>query len=684
MSETITIKQDSQSQVTIGERTHELGRTLAREDGDIDQEAFDSVCKSSATILSHCIGSAPGTTGLVVGYVQSGKTMSMVTLAALAHDNGYPIVIFLTGVTNILQDQTFQRLSALREASRNHFHIWNALDTLPDPTRVASVLAKWKTGRHKETYIYAVTKNHERLAQLTEHLRASQVDARVKVLIVDDEADQASLNTRPESTINPAVSASTTHRKITELRATVPGHAYVQYTATPQAPLLISIDDILSPRFVCLLEPGAGYVGGETLFSREHRDKIRQIPEDDLPTSERVEPPESLLDALRVFWVAAALSDAHGLVNVRSMLVHPGKNRTDHNRYREWVDSVVKRWRQAMLTDWSDVWEELADARAELHSSLGLQTSDDLLRDKLDRVIDGLEIKTVNSEDASEIDWKREDNFILVGGEKLNRGFTVKGLIVTYMPRGPGGNNADTVQQRARFFGYKAKVLPLIRLWLESNVHDSFSAYVEHERDLREQLRVCEGKPLREWVRAFYLAERIKPTRRNVLLEPGRVHGNSGWIVLDPVPLNSDALERYQSRLEWDHDAFKPHRSCSVKLRSVFDDLLVDYHVVADESQKWAALKLLLNRLANDDSECLVLGMQRTKDSERQAGGSLRIMQGESGGKGPGGYKGDRAYCAPHCVTIQVHRFKVNGEPQATICVHIPDYVSKSVYVQDA
>src|SRR6185436_1461870 len=110
------------------------------------------------------------------------------------------------------------------------------------------------------------------------------------------------------------------------------------------------------------------------------------------------------------------------------------------------------------------------------------------------------------------IRWSDFYSHILVGGQAMDRGFTVEGLTVTYMPRGSGVGNADTIQQRARFFGYKLGYLGYCRVYLDSEVQDAFRSYVTHEEDIRERLLeyTATGRPLRDWKRAFFLDPNLK------------------------------------------------------------------------------------------------------------------------------------------------------------------------------
>jgi len=115
--------------------------------------------------------------------------------------------------------------------------------------------------------------------------------------------------------------------------------------------------------------------------------------------------------------------------------------------------------------------------------------------------------------------WNDAHPLILVGGQAMDRGLTVEGLTFTYMPRDMGVGNADTIEQRARVFGYKRRYLGYCRVFLEQTVRDAFQFYVEHEHDIRERLSRHRtiGRPLSEWQRAFFLDNGLRPTRRQIL-----------------------------------------------------------------------------------------------------------------------------------------------------------------------
>ena len=259
--------------------------------------------------------------------MQSGKTLSFTSLAALARDNKYQIVILLAGTTNNLVEQSFERLKQDLKINKNRE--WKLFSTRQggfqqeEVDRVASELAKWQRGsRRARTILIVSMKQHQHLRNLAQLL--SGVDlASVPTLIIDDEGDQAGMNTKALQE-----EESTTYTRINELREVFPHHSYLLYTATPQAPLLISRIDTLSPDFGKVLTPGDQYVGGQEFFVDGKDDFIELIPYSDVPdrSDPPTQPPSSLLSAMRDFFVGVAIGLLEGEDQKganRSMMIHP-------------------------------------------------------------------------------------------------------------------------------------------------------------------------------------------------------------------------------------------------------------------------------------------------------------------------------------------------------------------------
>jgi len=464
-------------------------------------ESRERLQTEAANILAKCVPPVPVTehaTGLVLGYVQSGKTMSFTTVAALARDNGYRMTIVITGISKPLFVQSETRLkNDLRlqvRPDRKWQHYSNPRANDSERRSITDTLADWidlsVPEQERRAVLITVMKNHAHLNGLIQLLTLLPLE-NVPVLIIDDEADQAGLNTQ----VNQG-SESPTYRRLQALRAAVPHHTFLQYTATPQAPLLINLIDVLSPRFAELLTPGPAYVGGRQFFI-DQPTLVETIPVGDIPTTQNHlnSPPDTLLQSMRLFFlgVAAGLVQTRGRGN-RSMLVHPSLSRTGHRQYTHWVTTIKEAWkntledrnspdRNQLLDDFRPPYDDLAATVP------GLPTFDALV-ERLLHAIRQTRVEEVNARQGAtpQIDWRAAYPYILIGGQAMDRGFTVEGLTVTYMPRNVGVGNADTVQQRARFFGYKRDYLGYCRVYLEAGVRDAYRLYVQHEEDLRQRL----------------------------------------------------------------------------------------------------------------------------------------------------------------------------------------------------
>jgi hypothetical protein len=681
-------------QPIIGPATHGLGEQLVRE-GDLkSDEAFLPVRDGALAIVSRLrpFADKPGRrTGLVVGYVQSGKTMSMTAVASLARDNGCRIVVLLAGVTTNLLEQNAERFKKTLQAAARDPEDWVFLSSAKSqkdqsvPGKLHQLVLEWRKpakGPHAHrTLFIAVLKNHAHLGWLAKTLSTEDLSP-IPALIFDDEADQAGLNVSadPEG-------PSRTHARIEEVRRALPNHSYVQYTATPQAPLLISIDDLLSPQFAELVEPGTGYVGGRGFFplgTREHPHVILLPPSETIDAGEAPDsPPPKMLDALATFFVGCAIARHRGSPKLCSMLIHPSQRKDDHKAFMRWTEAIQRRWSETLLDendeDRGDTLKELRVGYDELLKTNPVLPAFEDIEGDLEKAVTRVQMKTVNSEEGSEIDWSNGREHILVGGEKLNRGYTVKGLTVTYMPRNPGGWNADTIQQRARFFGYKADYLSICRVYLHPDVHRAYSKYVVHEDDMRRQLAEHRGRPLREWRRAFLLDARLKPTRSNVLSEPlTKVKADRPWFVQsyphiepDLIAENDGIVERFLERLTFtaseEGSVFRGLPVAETTLDVLLDGLLVDYRTGAESATFYAHLVTLANeRNADDKQRVLVVKMQpdgelRARSPEKGTG-KLTLQQGKSAGKN--GNAGDKAAIEPGVVTLQLHHVRVKESDQ--------------------
>ena len=285
----IQIKDNQAWNPFVGEETLGLlrGNSKFTDNGNLN-DSGSKVLNETLRIIQMCgnpRAADNNETGIIIGYVQSGKTLSFTTLTALARDNNYQIVIVLGGTSDILLNQSTERLRKdLRINSRFGFEQKWLLLKEPDLSNQTNVdtindaLTQWTDNTFPrescKTILITVKKNGSRLGNLANLLEAFNLTG-VPTLIIDDEGDQASLNTRSAWAARQGIDVedltenqvSTIYRRINALRNILPHHTFLQYTATPQANLFINIMDRLSPNFIKLLTPGDDYTGGITFFN---------------------------------------------------------------------------------------------------------------------------------------------------------------------------------------------------------------------------------------------------------------------------------------------------------------------------------------------------------------------------------------------------------------------------------
>jgi hypothetical protein len=366
-----------------------------------------------------------------------------------------------------------------------------------------------------------------------------------RVLILDDEADQASLNTLVRSG-----SESRGYSAIDELRSVLPQHAFIQFTATPYAPLLLEPDDPLFPRFVEFLEPGPGYTGGREFFIDRAEMVVRYISAADEQTPKKlpIELPQSLESALWNFIIGSAILNSTVIDSTPiSMLIHPSPRKDVQERYHFLIIRKLTFMSRQIVEAQS--FDDLPMAAREEYSRLvssrvELLGDEELLRG-IKYVLSELKIWLLNSATAvKKVDWNVSPFHILVGGNKLDRGFTVEGLTVTYMNR-PSSDQVDTIEQRARAFGYRSEFLPFCQFFASARTIKMLRDIVLTEYDLRARLidAVDSGMTLSEWAReiGLLIPEGAKPTRDNVVL--GLAEGQAGWQQIRKPSLELDAIE---------------------------------------------------------------------------------------------------------------------------------------------
>jgi hypothetical protein len=460
--------------------------------------------------------------------------------------------------------------------------------------------------------------------------------------------------------------------------------------------------DILSPRFAFLLEPGEGYTGGKTFFIKRKNELIETIPSTDLPENgEPVEHlPDSLVEALRVYFIGLAYSLRKGREKHPSMLVHPSRAKGDHNRFYDWVRSIQDRWLKAVTLpssnpDYQDLREEMEAAINKLRRTLVDLPSFEELKSDVRLGLQRAVVDKVNSETGSEVNWSEGLGHILVGGQKLNRGYTVEGLTVTYMPRGPGTWTADTIQQLARFFGYKESYIGLCRVYLHPDVKRAFEDYVTHEEDIREQLRQFEGRPLTEWMRAFFLSREMQPTRRQVLSAPlfRELKDTETWLAVTSPHLHRlfgenrvqyhALMEKLQGKLQPHPLALGRHHHAVIPLKEFFEGFLLNFKVAGDHDTKsiWSArlwIGAVLDKNPSELVSIIPMGQGvRSLDNDK----IKQLFQGHDAKQK---YPGGRAIVTEGMVTVQLYEIDLLrgkntiASKAPTVALNIPKAMRES------
>jgi hypothetical protein len=696
----------------------------------IDREGKDRLAAEAATILGKCIppdGVPDSTTGLVLGYVQSGKTLSFTAVAAMARDNGYPMVIVITGIATNLLGQSRGRLETdLRLQTNRKWRLF--LNPRPvEQEAVANVLTDWTDpglpDHRRQTVLITVLKNGTHLRNLVSLLQ--QLDlTRKPVLVIDDEADQAGLNNQVGRSRE-----SPTYQRLVALRQCLPHHTYLQYTATPQAPLLINLIDTLSPRFAEVLTPGNDYVGGEGFFE-ENPNLVRVILANEIPsqTNQLTEVPPSLIEALKMFFLGVATGFIRGddqqlgSGRNRSMLVHPSRETPGHGQFYHWIIQIRQQWLE-VLNPQADERErtQFLEGFRPAFDDLGQTVRDlprfDALAKELQYAIRKTEVLQVNARPITpQPDWTITYPWILVGGQAMDRGFTVEGLTVTYMPRNMGVGNADTVQQRARFFGYKRAYLGFCRIFLEQGLFQAFQSYVAHERDVRRRLLEHRGRPLSEWRRAFFLDSSLRPTRRQVLdldyqqdtfsnrwFWPKMPHGSE-----ELVDANRQMVRTFIGAVSWRDDEGDARRTPdqihlvaeNIPLRRAYEDLLIPLRFTDEyDSQLFTGLLLQIDShlQATPEASCTVYQMSKSSERMRSVSDGDEIptlFQGANYADAAHRdevYPGDERIRSANGLTIQIHALEVRQKNRGpiimsrvpTVAVWVPSSMSRDWLVQE-
>jgi hypothetical protein len=461
------------------------------------------------------------TRGLVVGYVQSGKTANFTAVIAKAADAGYRFFIVLSGTKVSLRDQTQMRLN--RELLQLNDEVWFSPTTEHDFKPFGNPNFFLSNKKYDKVFC-VIKKNAAILRKLINWLNSASPYGlqRCPFLIIDDEADEASVNTtRYQKATDPEIVDRTTINKLlVELLGILPKAAYVGYTATPFANVLIdprSPEDLYPRDFIVALPKPDGHFGTERIFGRERLrdeetdeefdgiDMVRLVPEEEIRylRPRREDPsftPEitlTLQNALHYFWLASSARVVRGQTEQHcTMLVHTTQKIEFHESTRQKIEDYRCSILQGLQSDqrdsildsleimWTEEQRRVPTNQLEPeHQPVDFANLLPYLTDIIDQTL----IVVDNSRSQHRLSFDGSAKIqVAVGGNTLSRGLTLEGLLVSFFVR--TSTTYDTLLQMGRWFGYRPGYSDLPRIWMTHELRGYFADLATVEAEIRQDI----------------------------------------------------------------------------------------------------------------------------------------------------------------------------------------------------
>lgn len=570
---------------------------LGRTDGKarIDDRSVTNIennCHWILNRLSRDTRTTGSKKGLVMGSVQSGKTANMIGLTTMTAYYDWNFVIILSGTIDNLRKQTRNRFVEDLSVSGGMV-TWHILDKTGNATYMIDINTEEKytvddlklntyhdgksSNRWMHRYVTVCLKNSTRLRNLICWLQKNPSKAaKLRVLVIDDEADQASVNTKKMKQIEndeESIERTAVNQLIIDLvngrneegavsKATFQAMNYISFTATPYANVLNeAYDTSLYPKsFICSLPESKAYFGAKVIFgstednSYPGLDIIRTVPNEEISQLKKIHSgtaislPDEFIKSVCWFLCAAAVLRYRGHKKPISMLIHTTALQNGHfeeydalkswmirerntGRILETCEKVYQQEKDCLTTekfkiaypDYSLIdavcgdfpsFEEIeTDIKTLLSDINNIMMSEDkelcykenaihLCVDncKANRVTeDGAYLRIVYPTVRKLAQMKKAPVFIVMGGNTLARGLTVEGLVCTYFGRNV--NQADTLMQMARWFGYRAGYELLQRIWMPLEVQRKFELLEKIDEKLKSEFEdyMKKGKSPREF-----------------------------------------------------------------------------------------------------------------------------------------------------------------------------------------
>ena len=488
--------------------------------------------------------------GLIIGDVQSGKTANYTGLICKAVDSGYKVVVLLTGTIEKLRQQTQARIDegfvgrdsdALIKQIEDKIVIGvGKYDPSISPVCLTSTSDDFKQKNASNlnfdlrningTVIFVVKKNSAVLKRLNKWLstfnKNSDQPIDNSILVIDDEADNASVNTK-DSECPTAINS-----QIRQLLINFTKSSYVGFTATPFANIFIDPDnysemvqeDLFPKDYIYSLNAPSNYIGARNIFSEDgdHAGMLVEINDNltDPSSIEAILPlrhkpqarvskmPEDMKDAIAAFVLANVIQDVDEdrkrRNTHRSMLINVSKFTAVQDQIADLVNEYLKNL-QGSCRLYGLLSEEKAlldDYIARLHAvyeSLysGVDISWDVIQKNLYSSCAGITVMTINQRSGKNLEfssYKDGLRMIAVGGMSLSRGLTLEGLVISYFYR--NSTMYDTLMQMGRWFGYRTNYEDLCRIWMSEESIEWYRHISDATDELREEVKRYEDSDL--------------------------------------------------------------------------------------------------------------------------------------------------------------------------------------------
>lgn len=480
----------------------------------------ETVAKTSIDIFSKvkdCFDNKNEATGLLLGNVQSGKTAQMLGIMSMLADEGYKFFIVLTTDNVNLQNQTYRRI----KESLPLFNVFGEKDEVA-----------FASPSQSKPRIIVLKKNSSVLKKWRNILVNAQTCKGLSLVILDDEADAASLNTLVNKS-----RVSTINRCLQNIKDTADaGTLYIEVTATPQAIILQSTISDWRPKFVTYFKPGNGYLGGNFFFSDPKSYCIKFTPETEISDVLEVDDSECPL-GLRQSILSYLINCAHKLLNHETncnFMIHPSSRIFAHNRFADRVQTHLNLLKDSCEDeDFEEIlkesWIDLQGTKPDLEPFDDIYSSvKDILEYGYIRAIplNSTSIVSRDPNDPNSLNLGEGFN-IVVGGNTLGRGITFPHLQTVYYCRSAKTPQADTFWQHSRIFGYDREP-ELVRIYIPPTLHRLFVALNESNNILIKQIE--NGVDNLQIISA----DGIRPTRKNVL-DASRIDICTGGVNMFPI-----------------------------------------------------------------------------------------------------------------------------------------------------